>query len=252
MAPRGHRLGSTEPAVVDLELPDGGRTALSIVRSHRRTVGLTVDREGKVTLRLGRSADLQAALRFARERAGWIAGHLQDRTPRKPLADGFTVWLEGRPYALRVEAAPSRAHLQLDDDTAELRYRGPRDRLGAALTAWYKKLARTRLEGRVADWAARMDEPMPRLAFGDPAGRWGSCNARLRRVNLSWRLIMLPPMLADGVIIHELAHLAIPDHSARFWARVTAFDPEGRSSRRHLGLWHARIHWAGDDDMDVT
>ena len=247
MALRLRRSRPPEPAVVHLDLPDGRRTPLAIVRSRRRTVGLKVDRDGKVTLRLGRSADLEAALRFAHERAAWVAGHLRDRTPPQPLVDGATVWLEGRPFNLRVETAAGRARLRLDEAAGELCYSGPRVGLSRALTAWFKRIARPRLESRVGVWADRMGETMPRLAFGDPAGRWGSCNARLRRVNLSWRLIMLPPTLADGVIIHELAHLAVPDHSARFWARVLAFDPDGRSSRRHLGPWHARIHWADDE-----
>lgn len=213
-------------------------------------MGLTVDRDGRVTLRLGRSSDLEAALRFAHERAGWIAGHLRERVPPAPLRDGYAVWFEGRALVLRIGGHAGRPRLAADVEAGILHYQGPQGRLSPALASWLKRAAREHLEPRVAVWAARMGEAMPRLAFGDPAGRWGSCNARLRRVNLSWRLVMLPRDLADGVIIHELAHLAVPDHSPRFWARVTAFDPEGRSSRRRLGPWHARVHWrAAEHDV---
>ena len=49
--------------------------------------------------------------------------------------------------------------------------------------------------------------------------RWGSCypGGNLR---FNWRLIMAPKNIVDYVVVHELAHLAEPNHSKRFWAVV--------------------------------
>ncbi len=42
----------------------------------------------------------------------------------------------------------------------------------------------------------------------------------------------LPPQVLRYLILHELAHLKIPDHSPRFWTLVSRFEPDWRRIRR--------------------
>ena len=63
--------------------------------------------------------------------------------------------------------------------------------------------------------------------------RWGSC-ARDGTVRLNWRLVMAEPALIDYVIVHELAHLAEPNHGPAFWARVRSALPDCDRLRRRL------------------
>lgn len=47
--------------------------------------------------------------------------------------------------------------------------------------------------------------------------RWGSCTPLERTIRLSTNLRDFPDYVIDYVIIHELAHLLIADHSPEFW-----------------------------------
>ena len=47
--------------------------------------------------------------------------------------------------------------------------------------------------------------------------RWGSCTPLDRSIRLSDNLKEFPDYVIDYVIIHELAHLLIADHSPEFW-----------------------------------
>ena len=49
--------------------------------------------------------------------------------------------------------------------------------------------------------------------------RWGSCSTQ-NNINLNVHLISLPPELMDYVILHELVHTRVKDHSRRFWDRL--------------------------------
>ncbi len=46
--------------------------------------------------------------------------------------------------------------------------------------------------------------------------RWGSCTSRSREIRVSERLRFVPGWVLDAVLVHELAHLIEPTHSARF------------------------------------
>lgn len=48
--------------------------------------------------------------------------------------------------------------------------------------------------------------------------RWGSCSVASGAIRLSDRLRNVPGWVLDAVLVHELAHLAVPDHSAAFHA----------------------------------
>ena len=69
---------------------------------------------------------------------------------------------------------------------------------------------------------------------------WGSCNAK-GEIRLNWRLVQLPPMLAEYVVAHEVAHMVELNHSARFWALVESLLPGHAALRRDLDDWTALL-----------
>ena len=63
--------------------------------------------------------------------------------------------------------------------------------------------------------------------------RWGSCSRR-GALHFNYRLVLLPPHLADYVIVHELCHLKEFNHSKKFWQEVERTLPDWRAARREL------------------
>lgn len=72
-----------------------------------------------------------------------------------------------------------------------------------------------------------------RIAVRNQKSRWGSCSRR-RNLNFNYKLALLPPRLADYIIVHELCHLSELNHSPRFWELVARTVPEHRRFRREL------------------
>ena len=105
--------------------------------------------------------------------------------------------------------------------------------LNALLEYWYREQARSYLTSRVEAIAARMNVGYGRIAIRDQKSRWGSCSSR-GNLNFSWRLVMAPQEIADYVVIHELAHLSVPNHSSAFWALVEEYCPERKHHQRWL------------------
>jgi predicted metal-dependent hydrolase len=76
-------------------------------------------------------------------------------------------------------------------------------------------LARRYLEGMV--------EPRSVRWVGNMRSRYGSCTPDDGTIRLSDRLAPWPPWVRDYVLVHELAHLAVPDHSPAFWRLVDRY-----------------------------
>jgi predicted metal-dependent hydrolase len=64
-------------------------------------------------------------------------------------------------------------------------------------------------------------------------GRWGSCTPDDRSIRISHRIQAMPDWVVDYVVLHELAHLVVPSHSARFWELVNRY-PKAERARGYL------------------
>lgn len=79
--------------------------------------------------------------------------------------------------------------------------------------------------------------PFRSVKVNSSTGRWGSCSAR-QDINLSCRLMLLPPHLVDYVLLHELAHTREMNHSERFWALLDSLtEGKAKELRKELRGW---------------
>lgn len=105
--------------------------------------------------------------------------------------------------------------------------------LAGTLRAWYVAAARLELELRTARWAERLQVRPQRLFIREQKSRWGSCSSR-GNINYNWRAVMAPPAVLDYLVVHELCHLKVPNHSAAFWTLVAKAVPDYKEHRRWL------------------
>ena len=64
--------------------------------------------------------------------------------------------------------------------------------------------------------------------------RWGTCNHRAGHIRLNTELVTKPMHLLEYVLVHEMAHLTVPNHGRRFVALMDAHYPSWREARREL------------------
>ncbi|WP_327006236.1 M48 family metallopeptidase [Dactylosporangium sp. NBC_01737] len=64
-------------------------------------------------------------------------------------------------------------------------------------------------------------------------GRWGSCTPADGTIRISHRVQEMPDWVIDYVLLHELSHLVIANHSAAFWALVGRY-PKSERARGYL------------------
>jgi len=103
----------------------------------------------------------------------------------------------------------------------------------AALTRWLDRAARDLLLPMLATTAEKAGVTYASARVRHQRSRWGSCSSRAT-ISLNRGLVFLPEHLVVALMLHELAHTRVLDHSARFWAELARLDPAYELHRAQL------------------
>jgi predicted metal-dependent hydrolase len=103
----------------------------------------------------------------------------------------------------------------------------------AAIERWYRRQARLEIAPRLDAAAAAVGKSYTKLTIRDQRTRWGSCSST-GAMSFNWRLLLAPEIVLEYVVRHEAAHLAVMDHSPRFWAVMARLMPGYQQPRRWL------------------
>jgi predicted metal-dependent hydrolase len=210
-----------------------------LFRARRRSIGMFIDQKG-LTVRAPSWVPLREIELALSERANWVLETLEEwhGRDRESLP---TEWREGagllyRGRALKLALFAAR-HKKIAADLLHLTVLHPNPddehEIAAFVDRWLKDQALSLLAPRVAHFARRINAVSPRVKLSNARTQWGSCNHK-GEISLSWRLVQLPPRLADYIIAHEVAHLVELNHSPRFWALVETLLPGHADARREL------------------
>jgi predicted metal-dependent hydrolase len=97
----------------------------------------------------------------------------------------------------------------------------------------YKEQARTLAHERVVYYAKHYQFTWGAISIRNQKTRWGSCSSK-GNLAFSYKLALLPPHLADYIVVHELCHLKELNHSDRFWNLVEQMIPNHKALRKEL------------------
>ena len=226
-------------------LIDDKNIQYSVTRSKRRrkTVGIRVTRD-MVEVSAPTRTTIKEIEAILHNRGGWILEKLEAASRLPPpceMVTGEKLPLMGGELTLRVEPSAVRrtwasfggGELQvLVPMNTEERER--RELARRAVVGWYRQQVEEYLKESVAKWLPVMGRSgMPRVLVRDQRSRWGSCSSD-GTLRFSWRLGMLEPDLIDSVVVHELAHLEVMNHSPAFWEVVLKAMPDARDRTKRL------------------
>jgi predicted metal-dependent hydrolase len=233
------------------------------VTARRKRLGLTVERDGSLTLRAPRECDIRRAEDFVRHNRRWIDsklrlhGERRQLHPMRSLYDGEIHRYLGRDYRLLLVDDPdvedpgsSLAMVRLVAGRMCLHRAAAADpqRARKAIAGWYTTAGERWMRGRLQPWAARMDVPEPAVEVRELGHRWGTYKPApdgVGRIALHWAVFQLPIHLIDYVVAHELAHVRIAGHGPDYWRLLGRALPECRQLRAELDEFGRRV-WMGE------
>lgn len=118
-----------------------------------------------------------------------------------------------------------------------------------SLENWMRRQARERIEQRISVLESRVKRTPNRIYVMGQRTKWGNCSS-LGNLSFNWRLVMAPDYVLSYIVTHEMTHLAIPDHSQKFWLTVQSLCPEMDKARQWLVANSGRVLAVNLDVVD--
>jgi predicted metal-dependent hydrolase len=219
-----------------------GDVKIAVTRKRIKNVHLRVHPpDGRVTISAPISARLRLLEAFAASRLEWIRRQ-QQRVREQPreapgqFVTGETHSLWGRPYLLSVVERMGRQEVVVDDGCLTLFIRPGSDtaRRARVMCTWHKSILQETLPPLIHKWEQRLKVSVKTCSLRRMTTRWGTCNYRTKHIRLNTELVTRPSYLCEYVVVHEMVHLIVPNHGARFIALMNEHYPSWRDARSEL------------------
>lgn len=209
----------------------------TLKRSQRKDIEIQIKADNSVIIFAPISTKLEQVRGLVKQRIQWIQSKRLDRSftlqkNKKEYVPGESFLLFGDNYSLEIRDHGNKSNLVHDGKRFQLKPQATND--GEKwFVSFYKKAAKESLIPRAETLAKKLGYKASQIRIVELGARWGSCSSA-KRINLNWRLAMLPKHIADYVIIHELTHIEAAGHTDKFWKKVEMAMPRYRDAERWL------------------
>ena len=247
--------------------------AFELKRGKRKTIGFNVGADG-LTVSAPRWVPLYEIDKAVQEKSRWIVAKLQEARERQGKLESNRIeWKDGtlipfmgeqvivvidprhlytssgtaNIFNKRGQSADGQAQLHTDAQAANASLPGvprltlhislPQDaapeRIRDAVQAWLMRQAKRTFEERLNLYAPQLKVQWTKLSLSSAGTRWGTAKSD-GSIRLNWRLVHFKMSVIDYVVVHELSHLRVMDHSPRFWSTVESIMPDYAQLRGQL------------------
>lgn len=225
-----------------------------IIRSKRKTVCMSVNKDGSVTVKapLRYPTDKEIS-DFVEQKIDWI---LKQRAIQEDREDMRLVRRFETDYSFPYLGEERLVEMQrgkknefsyengkiviktpfysvLENDYEAEENKVAIEKLQNDLKKWYKKQAAAYITKRVEYYKDIVGVTVNSVSIKSRKSQWGSCDSN-GDVTFSWRLVMARPEAIDYVVIHELCHRKHMDHSREFWNQVQKHMPDFKMQKQWL------------------
>lgn len=199
-----------------------------------RNIYLRVNSDGSLDIKCPWYVNQGDIYDFIKSKESWISKQL--KKPKASTMNQLTgaegdvaTWL-GKKYKVRFEES-KRNFISFEDDYLVYYLR---DRSKENIDKTFYKYAKKQLAYIIKERRSEWDNficlmnglDYPEIVIKYTTSQWGSCNIMKNKISISTRLIHHPIGCLDYVLLHEYAHLLVPNHSKAFYDVIKKYMPD--------------------------
>jgi len=217
--------------------------------SRRRTLAIVVGEDANVIVHAPFYSTLKAIHSFINEKTYWIFDKKHEAEKNisylnsKKFDEGHEFLFLGKKYPINIKDGDTKTSrisfdgLKWDVTFANnLNAHKKRDTVKKKMVQWYRKQAEEVLGGRIFYYSRIMGVEPKKIAVRSQKRLWGCCDFNTQTIHLNWQIILSPIKVVDYVVVHEMCHLMIPNHSKRFWKKVEKYMPDFKQYQKWLKI----------------
>lgn len=201
-----------------------------LIRSGRRTLCLEI-KNATLVVRAPFFYPESKINQFVLSKQSWIAKHLS-RAKTKPKRKPDEIYVKGKSYCIKFT----------DRENGSVRILGNKMIVPAKNEIQAQEKMRNFVKSETKKMVEKIlkkylgyisDQDRSKIIFKFYKSKWGSCSSR-NKLSFNAVLAMAPEEVVEYVVIHEIVHIKIKNHSSKFWKRVEGLDPKYKSHRKWL------------------
>ena len=170
------------------------------------------------------------------------------QTPREYVS-GESIYALGRRYRLWVvETSPHAAKrgTQVSEEcvtaygarlTLHVRAGASRSHRERIVEAWQRALLEECIKGKMAAWCQKLGREPPLMEIRKMRTKWASCLRSKGKIAFNAALARVPPRCIEYVVVHELTHFEVANHSKTFVELMDKRLPHWRTLRDELNAF---------------
>jgi len=222
---------------------NGHEIPYTVIYSNRRkSWAIEVKTDASVIVRMPQSIPPEKVRKLVETKSEWIAAQVQKYSSRpritRSYTDGETLPFLGEEHpVIRKTGSPAKAEftdgrflITIPDGFTET----DQTAIARDLTVMlYRRIGTDPLEEIIQHYAPLAEVASPRLRIRLQERKWGCCTPK-NGIIINARILLAPKIVAEYIVVHELAHLRFRHHQKTFWNEVERLMPEYRDAEKIL------------------
>lgn len=210
---------------------------LHLTLSNRHSIRFQILKHGYISIKAPINLSEEQIFRAINDKGAWIIHHLEQAKIKSAKKDTVASLKHGRLMYLGqsypiVYNYKVKTLFAFFDGSFYTSY-SKDDDFKIYVIRWYKSYAKKYLVHRTEVLAKQYKFEYKSVKINSARTRWGSCSVK-NDINYTWKLIQAPESVIDYLIIHELVHTKVKNHSTEFWRNVSNIYPEYKKAEKWL------------------
>lgn len=199
-------------------------------RKRVQTMRLRIIEKNKIVITIPWLMPMMIVKKFIKDNESWILKQNEKIKKKKSLDKIKKISILGEIYEVELKKSLHDSLVILDKKIF-INF-SKKTEIKKIIDKKMRILASKLIKEKTGDLAKKYNLHYGKVGIKNQSSRYGSCSGR-GSLNFNWQIILFPVDKFEHVILHELTHLTVKNHSKAFWEQLAIYDNN----------WHENNKW---------